>query len=345
VFAAATYGLWRSTDKGASFTQVKLPTNAAHTGMAPDPLGNWTTAVVTSPANSQEVTVAVGFAFGKKQYGGKVIAPGNGLYRSTNDGQTFTYLASTSQLTQPLASTDPFGRTSLNYSMAPGGQRVLWALVSDAGRAAGTHITIDTPVLPVPVDGNTALNGLYRSADDGATWQLEANAQTLATALDSTTAALAYPLSYAAGAQAQYNNWVLTDPKDVNRVYIGLEEAFQGEFHDPTGALPVPTTSFTAIEKYANACGFLLYFNTIPNNNGIACPSPIPYYGSGSTHPDQHSAAIALLPGGGYRLYSGNDGGWWAQDAHTVVDTAIGAGTGFDNVAWRSLNSASTVLP
>ena len=98
--------------------------------------------------------------------------------------------------------------------------------------------------------------------------------------------------------------------------------------------------TWTTIEKYANLCGFLTYFNTIPNNNGIACPDPLPFYGGGTTHPDQHGAAIVRTPSG-IRLYSGNDGGWWAQDSHSI---SVG-GIGFDNDTWRSLNSPSTVLP
>ncbi|HUE58417.1 MAG TPA: hypothetical protein VMO88_02430, partial [Acidimicrobiales bacterium] len=345
VLAGTTYGLWRSTDHGASFQQIPLPDNATHTAPATHPLGSWVTSVVVNPTNANEVTVAVGFAFGTKMYpSGEVVAPGNGLYRSTNDGASFSFLRSTSQLKWAGASPDPVGRTSLDYSTVPGAKGLMWALVSDAGKAAGNHGCIDTPALPVCPDGNTSLNGLYRSADDGATWQLEATAQTLATALGGTTSAAGYAISYAAGVQADYNNWVLADPEDPNRVYIGLEEAFTGEYHDPTGALPVPSMTWTAVEKYANACGFVTYFNTIPNNNGVACPSAVPEYGSGSTHPDQHSAAFAFTPTG-IRLYSGNDGGWWVQDSHQVSDTTAGGYTGFDNGSWRAMATPATVLP
>lgn len=345
VLVGTTYGLWRSTDHGASFNEVPLPDNASHTGPAGHPLGNWVTSIVVDPANSREFTVAVGYAFGKKVYpDGEVIAPGNGLYRSTNDGASFSYLPSTSQLTWSGASSDPFGRTSLAYSTAPGGRGIVWALVGDAGKAAGTHTCADTPVIPVCADGNSQLNGLYRSADDGATWQLEATPQTLATALGATTSGAGAAIDYAAGVQADYNNWVLADPADPNRVYIGLEEALTGEFHDPTGALPVPAMTWTAVEKYANLCGFLTYYNTIPNDNGEACPSPIPAYGGGTTHPDQHSAAFAATPSG-FRLYSGNDGGWWAQNAHPVTDSTGASYAGFDSGSWTSLAHPPTVLP
>ncbi|HEX3707696.1 MAG TPA: hypothetical protein VHV76_13810 [Mycobacteriales bacterium] len=338
VFVGTTYGLWRSTDRGRSFHRVHLPDHAKYG------LGNWLASIAINPFDPRELTVDVGYAFGKKLYGGKVLAPGNGLYRSNNYGRTFTYMASNKQLTQPLASKDPLGRISVAYSPAPGGKNIMWALVQDAGRAAGDHITIDTPVLPVSVDGNSELNGLFRSNDDGKSWALQSDAQTLTTALGTTNGLAEYPLGYAEGVQADYNNWVLADGKDPNRVYLGLEEAFTGEYHGTTATnLPLLST-FTAIEKYANICGFLTYFNTIPNSNGIACPSVLPEYGGGTTHPDQHSAAIAVTAQG-ERLYSGNDGGWWAQNTHAVTDTTGVLYPGFNNSTWTSLNAPATVLP
>ena len=345
VFVGTTYGLWRSTDHGATFTQVPLKDNSTRTAPAAKPLGSWVTSIAVSPANPNEVTVAVGYAFGKKVYpDGEVIAPGNGLYRSTDGGSTFKYMWTSSQLTWGGASSDPLGRTSLSYSTAPGGKGVLWALVSDAGKTAGNHTCVDTPAIPVCLDGNTELNGIYRSGDDGKTWQLEATPQTLGTAEGGTTSAAGNAISYAPGVQSSYNNWILADPVDPNRVYIGLEEAFTGEYH-PAGGLPVPTTDWATIEKYANACGFLLYFNTIPNSNGAACPSQLPAeYGSSTTHPDQHSAAFAVTPNG-LRMYSGNDGGWWVQDAHTVNDVTSPSYNGFEDGAWTSLGKPATVLP
>jgi photosystem II stability/assembly factor-like uncharacterized protein len=339
VLVGTTYGLWRSGDRGHSFRRVKLPTGSAYG------LGNWVPSIAINPFNPREVTVDVGFAFGKKTYSGKIVAKRNGLYRSTNYGRTFTYMASNSQLTQPLSSNDPLGRISLSYSTVQnGGRNIMWALVQDAGLANGDHLIIDNPVLPVAVDGNTELNGLFRSNDNGKSWQLQADAQTLTTALGGTTTIATYPLGYAAGVQASYNNWVLADAKDPNRVYIGLEEAYTGKYQGPTSTNVPLGTTFTAMEKYANACGFLTYFNTIPNSNGIACPALLPFYGKGTTHPDQHSAAIAITPNG-ERFYSGNDGGWWAQDAHPVTDTTGVLYKGFDNTSWESLNAPATVLP
>jgi hypothetical protein len=340
VFVGTNYGLWLSRDHGASFTQIQLPTGATN------PLGNWVTSIVVNPANAHEVTVAVGYPRGKaKLPDGTVLGPKNGLYRSMSDGLpgTFNFLASTSSLhwgnNNIGSSSDPVGRVSLAYTDASG--TGLWALVSDAGRAAGQQLA-DLPALPAASPtGGSLLNGLYYSGNDGGTWKLEATAQTLTTSLHTcTTCTVGYPLNYAAGAQAFYNNWVAADPNHPNRVYIGLEETFQGDLLSP--ALPFPAMRWTAIEKYANACGFVLYPNSVPGQNSVACPSGIPGFGGGSTHPDQHGYAITTTTGGGVRLYSGNDGGWWAQNAHSVTGQTLPS---FESGKWTSLNKAATVLP
>ncbi|GAC1477582.1 MAG: hypothetical protein NVS1B12_13000 [Acidimicrobiales bacterium] len=346
VLVGTNYGLWRSTDHGASFQPVPLPDNATHTGAASHPLGSWVTAIVRNPANEQEVTLAVGYAQGKKVYpDGEVIGTGNGLYRSTDGGATWSYMPSTAGLVTAADSPDPFGRTSLAYSTAPGTTGVLWAMVADAGKTAGAHSCVDTPAVPVCLDGGSVLNGVYRSGNDGATWQIEATPQILATSFFGTTSLAGNAIGYGPGVQGQYNNWIVADPVDPDRIYIGLEETFTGEFHDPTaGALPAPTTSWAAVEKYANVCGFLTYYNTIPNSNGLACPSLVPGYGSGTSHPDQHIAAFATTPTG-FRMYSGNDGGWWSQDAHIVSDSSAVTYSGFENGGWNSLGQPPTVLP
>ena len=117
VYAGTTYGLWVSRDHGTSFSQVPLPDNADHTGPAPLPMGSWVTSVAINPHNPNEVTVAVGYAFGSKKYpDGEVIAPGNGLYRSTNDGQTFSYLTSTQDRKSTRLNSSHYSRSRMPSS-------------------------------------------------------------------------------------------------------------------------------------------------------------------------------------------------------------------------------------
>ena len=207
--------------------------------------------------------------------------------------------------------------------------------------AAGQQFA-DLPALPAgSPTGNSLLNGLYYSANDGLTWKLEATAQTLTTSLGCTTCTIGYPLNYGAGAQAF---WPTTSPPIPTIRTVSTsdsEETFQGDLLNAALLFPIGMR-WTAIEKYANACGFILYPNQVPGQNSIACPSGIPGFGGGSTHPDQHGYAITKTATGGVRLYSGNDGGWWAQDAHSVPGQTIPS---FENGKWASLNKPATVLP
>jgi hypothetical protein len=371
ILVGTNAGLYRSTNKGHTFRRVKLPDGPGHHGQAHDPFGNWISTIVTRPGHPNEVTVGVGFAQGKFKDGlGHVLSPGNGLYRSTKHGApgSFHYLSSTGDFAKrqnnPDITDDAVGRISLTYGLAKGQGSTMWALVSDAGKASGKSSAdlpdFDPTGLGIDPGKTTELNGLYRSVNDGKSWTLQANSETLLASLNSTQAGLS-ALDYAPGVQSSYNNWVLTDPVDPNRVYVGLEEAFEGEYGafnpanigNPTN-IPL-TTKFQVMERYADICGF---FTVVANGelglvNGqgggpsTPCPSQVPLYGGISTHPDQHAAAISKTKSGGIRMYSGNDGGLYVQDANTELDSVLGSGniTGFGNGEWRSANTVSTTEP
>jgi hypothetical protein len=312
IFVATSKGLFRSDDGGASYQDVMLPTNAA--GTAPDAhfLSNIVSDVQVKPGSPNQVTAAVGWRRGKKSGS----TPG-ALYRSTAGGApgTFTRM-SPSGFGTPSPnpqSTDPVGRVSLAYAEGQGqDHNVLWAVIQDAGAEAGDTF-VGSPLPPK----YTSLNGIYRSGDDGATWTLKATSAELAAA---PTSALSYrlPLQYGPGIQAWYDQWIAVDPYDAERVLVGLEEIYQSL---PGANAPAGLAAWRTIGRYNNLCIFT------PCDPSL----PAPLLGGLTTHPDQHAAAFTKLSNGTVRLFIGNDGGVWRQDAVAPV--------GYDNERWTNLNA------
>ena len=335
IFVGTDRGLWRSTDHGASFTDVQLPTNAAGTAPAPNtPVGSWTSDVQVRPGHAGEIYAAVGYVAGQaKLPDGTNAAPGNGLYRSTANGAPGSFhrvnvsTPAVGWKSNPLGSSDPIGRTRLAFTPDGG---VLYALVADAGLRGGGHTVADM-ALPLSPD-NSSLNGLYATTSPGdATpiWTLEATSETLTAAPGSAQPILsaASPvLGYQPGIQAWYNGWLRVDPVTPSRVFLGEEETYVSVI-DPS--LPGPSL-FKVVDRYVSPCALV--------SNG-ACPDGTPLFGGISTHPDQH-AGLPLKAGQTTRLWTGNDGGTFFQDEHTTPDL-----TGFDNEHWQSVASYNTLLP
>ena len=347
VLVGTNHGLFRSTDRGHSFRRVALPT-AGPGKTAHGPFASWISAVVVKPGSATEFTAAVGFFLGKdKLSDGTIASPGNGLYRSTNAGRTFHALPGTADLNNSGSSADPIGRITLAYGQAKGQHDVLWAALSDAGLAAGKapgglDAIQDTAGQSLNAT-NSVFNGLYRSDDDGTTFSVKATPQTLESSPNSLLAAYG-GLGYGIGVQGDYNLWVATDPKVPDQVYLGLEEVFQGTPAAP-GVGSGPYT-FSTVQRYADLCGFLLYFQNVPPTYGVSCPSQSPVVGGKSTHPDQH-AALVVATKNGSRIYTGNDGGFFRQDSHAVTpaDTGDQTTVGFDNQHWTAMNDMSSTEP
>jgi hypothetical protein len=344
VLAATTNGLYYSTDHGGSFHRVALPDNAGHTAPATGGYANWVSALAVSPITDTDVIAAVGMGYGTRPGpDGKPLSPGNGLYESkTGVAGPYTFMPGNSQLKNPASSVDPVGRIALSWRKAASGDTtVLWALVTDAGYANG-HQAGGAPVDTVSTTtghganvDNTVLNGLYRSDNGGTTWDVKATAQSLTTDVNSGLGI--YPaLGYGPGVQGYYNLWVEADPRDPAQVFFGLEEVYQSI--KPTQPGP-GIEAFEVIQRYWDLCGSTTYLENL--FTGASCPEQVPDYGEGiSTHPDQHTAAIATTPNG-IRLYTGNDGGFFWEDSHDVAPSK----NAFDNKSWKDMNTLATVQP
>jgi hypothetical protein len=122
----ATGGVWKSTDAGATFRAAWNPTDPPSIGALAVTAGG---------------VLYAGTGEGNPG-GGSVTFPGNGVYRSTDGGTTWTHTG--------LAGTDRIGRLAVDPSNA---NRVFAA-------AAGNLFVPGGP------------RGLYRTSDGGATWQL-----------------------------------------------------------------------------------------------------------------------------------------------------------------------------
>jgi hypothetical protein len=352
VYAATTGGLFRSTDGGRTYKNVLLPTNPATGKPAKGtPVGSWTSDVTIRPGsgnNAYQVYAAVGYVAGNVTITNPdgsttPAAPGNGLYISKRDGRVGTYhldkavYSQVSGWEQPYGhiSSDPIGRTRLTWS--PDG-KYLFALVADAGHRSGGFFGPLDPADPLGIPHPTSLNGIYRSADGGQTWDEVADSDSLAPSPGSTQAFLSAfnLLGYNPGIQAWYNGWIAFDPT-TKRLLVGEEEVYQSQL-DATATAIGPgggfkPLTFDAIDAYVSACDILTTGLTPPG----PCPGPDSAYSGQVTHPDQHGVSVINLGGGKSRIWIGNDGGVFRQD-HA-------SGGAFKNGAWTSAAHLNELLP
>jgi hypothetical protein len=131
-------GVFRSTDGGATFTQISNATGAA-TGL---PFGI-TSDLARDPGNASRLFTGV---FNTETTGGQ-----NGVYRSTDGGATWTKV-STPAMDALLAPVGANGVSDLNAEFAMGRNNVLFVLLVNGATNRGR------------------LAGLFRSANSGTTW-------------------------------------------------------------------------------------------------------------------------------------------------------------------------------
>ena len=342
VYAATGAGLFRSTDAGATFENVRLPVSEGVAagrpdcaGAAPDKegcfLANMVTDVVVAPADNEAtadgtpgakpgaVVAAVGWRAGDKTSPpsrsfpeGYVESPGNGVYRSDSGApDTFARVGSSG-----LPERSRLGRIELSNATGPQqDHNHLYAIVQDAVRFNGGAPVIDVPTdVTGPIPNPTVLNGIYVSTDLGDTWQLMASAEELQSPATGSSLALTQcAMLYCPGVQAWYNQFIAVDPTRQSggvptRLVFGLEEVWQNA---DTGQPLNTKTSFRVIGPYSSgtSCvGLTLQFPVCPFTAGN------PLEANFTTHADQHAAMWLPDDRGGARLFVGHDGGVNTQE-------------------------------
>ncbi|MCW2964662.1 MAG: hypothetical protein JWO17_1914 [Actinomycetia bacterium] len=341
-YVATSKGLFRSTDDGANYVNVALPTGACAGDTSDNAQCTFANTVsdVAVQAGSGAVIAVVGWAYGQaKTKAGIVMSPQNGIYTSTTGAPgsfTFVNPGSSAPTTNGFAPTPVVGRTTLAIANGNGQNHdVVYALVQDATKIANC---LD-PSLDVPVctgTGNevlaqaTYLDGMYESSDFGQTWTKVMTHEQLRVPGNNSALQLGI-LGYGPGIQSWYNNWIAVDPtatdpltKFPTRIVFGLEEIWEN-------ALPTPVTAPTqwkVIGRYWNACLLVV--------SGTNCSGGNPQPGT-TTHPDQHAGLFVPDGVGGVTLYAGNDGGAYKQH--------LQAGQDFSNDKWGDgLNTGLNTL-
>lgn len=337
VYAATNKGLFRSTDAGASFVNVKLPTSAECAGNTTSRecfFANIATDVVVH-AGGQKVMAAVGWRAGRARNkgDGRVQSPQNGIYvSSTGAPGTFTFVnAGESASTNGFAINPIVGRVALGNAKGVGQDPdVVYAIVQDASKFAGCIDVLDINPVCEPTAGAvtqaTVLDGAYVTSDFGLTWTKIMDWEQLkAPGTNSSLGGASAQPTYGPGIQSWYNLWIEPDPTVTDpltqapaRVLFGLEEVWQNTLR--TGV--VGPTSWEVIGRYWNAC-----FGGVTVTSGLQCNGPTEPIAAGTTtHPDQQAVLFAPDGAGGVTVLVGNDGGVYKQHA------ALGAD--FNNESW-----------
>lgn len=251
IYAATQLGLFRSTDGGRTYRNVKLPTGkvepdgkscAGATNLQKRPecaLANVVTDVVVvkpggegTTTEKHTVVAAVGWRGGNRvnktdlgQGNETVQSPRNGIYRSaTGEPGTFKKLQTTGFADDPInrGSQKNIGRIELGAAVGPDQKHdYLYAIVQDAELLnEGGVLGIDVPdasenedIVTEPL-GTTVLNGIYVSEDFGQSWTQMASGTEIAGDPTSGSALIGtgQALGFQPGVQAWYNLHIRPDP-------------------------------------------------------------------------------------------------------------------------------------
>lgn len=182
------------------------------------------------------------------------------------------------------------------FAASADGSRLYLVQESPAGLAAGA----------------SSLAGVFTSTDGvSGPWTRIADS----VKLENSGSAISADEGYPPGVQTWYNNFIAVDPTNPQHVYVGLEEVYETEDGGAT---------WKTIGPYWNV-GSDCFDPSVPSGG---CPS--------TTHPDQHSIAIA-----DGTVLIGNDGGVYSRPLAPATSTEDAAGHATD---WSNHNAGLHVL-
>ena len=343
VYAATGAGLFRSSNAGKSFKDVKLPIGGSCQGLTFRKHDCFFANVVTDVVVQSKdkfghsggaVLAAVGWRAGtRKNFDHVPESPSNGLYSSASGKPgSFQRLDASAN---GFAPQDHIGRVEMGIATGPDQDHgYVYAVVQDAVLFdKGTLEGLDTPELSgigLPVDPTatpTYLNGVYVSPDFGKTWTLMEGRQQFLSPTSGSVLAQLLPLGFGPGIQSWYDEWIRPDPTAQSaggvptRVVLGLEELYESR-------LPVPqdgASDFKVIGAYNADGGECLLVLATPACSAAHGADPT----NTTTHPDQHAGFFVPDAKGGVTLLAGNDGGNYAQHVDSGGDfTQRGFGPG-----------------
>ncbi|MFT7551677.1 MAG: hypothetical protein ACI9BV_001991, partial [Rhodothermales bacterium] len=258
VFAENSEGLYRSSDGAASFANVYGTTNSHP----------WSDVAVDAAGNFIAVLA------------GAVGASTNGVYRSTDDGVTWSPVG-----TFP----DPFntGYTRSVIALAPSDQDVLYVMTYMGAKKTVSGVSVED----VRFHKITISTGTYEDRTANVPLFLRGDLSLGSGSLDT---------------QGGYNMAIAVHPTDADHVFIGGTSLFRSR----DGFATAVTQNDGWIGGYAIVDNFSQYANH---------------------HPDNHT--VFFDPGSANRLYSGHDGGL------SVSNDVSGVGP----ITWTKLNNGYNV--
>ncbi|MFN6162055.1 MAG: cadherin domain-containing protein, partial [Planctomycetota bacterium] len=306
-FTYENIGIFRSTNGGASFTQMSVG-NGAATGLP----GGVSYDLVYDPINPNILYTSTVFSDG--------VGGLNGVYKSTNAGATWT------RVSTPAMNALIVNNTS-NLELAAGRNNEVYAAIINAGAFAGLFRSPDNGVTWVQMDSpRTNENGIDVGLNpSGGKGPTEGAPEGIA------------------GGQGAIHFAIVADPTNANIVYVGGDRQPRsngdaGTFPNSIGALDFTGRLFRGDASRPAGTQFvhLTHSNALGAAGGGTASSSSPHADSREMTFDANGDLIEVDDGGIYRRTSPrtNTGDWFSINGTLQVTEA-------HDVAWDSLNNVA----